>query len=236
MQTPTGGTDTTRKLRAVGYCRTSSESQEGNTSIPDQKRDIGRCAEREGWTLRRIYTDEAKSGAKTEGRADFQRMMRDGLDRQFDVVVVFDVTRFGRDGLDVLTSAKTLSEFGVRVVDVKGSFDSADRNRILSNYVSAGVAEHERIEILRRTKRGKIAVARDKNAPSSSKRPFGRIWVRTGRKKSDGRWEIDPDKQRMIADVARRYLAGEPLPKLARQYGVNHANLHKTLTKRCGGK
>ena len=31
---------TTEKLRAVGYCRTSSENQRDNTSIPVQKREI----------------------------------------------------------------------------------------------------------------------------------------------------------------------------------------------------
>jgi hypothetical protein len=41
-------------------------------------------------------------------------------------------------------------------------------------------------------------------------------------------------RQSRIEDVARRYLAGEPLPKLATQSRVNHSNLCKVLRERCG--
>src|SRR5688500_1588257 len=109
---------TTKKLRAVGYCRTSSESQRDNTSIPSQKEAIERFASQQGWQLVGWFVDESKSGAKIEGREDFQRMMKDAArdPRPFDLVAVFDVTRFGRDGMDVLESARTLARvFGVHV-------------------------------------------------------------------------------------------------------------------------
>jgi len=38
----------------------------------------------------------------------------------------------------------------------------------------------------------------------------------------------------MIAEVARRYIAGESLPKLAKEFGQNHSNLCKLLRERCG--
>jgi DNA invertase Pin-like site-specific DNA recombinase len=225
-----------KNTRAVGYCRTSTEAQRDNTSIANQKATIERFAAAQGWRLVRHYTDEARSGSKIEGREQFQQMMRDAAGGgQFDVVVVYDLTRFGRDGMDVLESARTLArEYGVHVVDTKGQFDTRDRSRTLSNFVTAGMTEDERLRILERTKKGKIEWARRTHAPVTTKRPFGRVWKRTGRKGSEGVWVLDLEKKAMVEDCARRYLAGEQLPKLAKEYGVNHSNLCKVLRERCG--
>ena len=65
--------------------------------------------------------------------------------------------------------------------------------------------------------------------PTCGKLPFGRVYD-----KKTGALTVDPEKLAIIQNVAQRYLRGEPLPKLAREYGMNHSNLHKILTKRCG--
>jgi len=52
------------------------------------------------------------------------------------------MSRFGRDGLDILNSAKTLKrDFGVDVVDVKGRFDTRDLRRTITTFLDAGMAE-----------------------------------------------------------------------------------------------
>src|SRR5262249_13819034 len=138
-----------KQLRAAGYCRTSGESQRDNTSIPDQKAEITRFCALMGWVLVGFYIDECRTGSKIEGREEFLRMMRDAANGVFDVVVPFDVKRFGREGFDILDSARTLQrDFGVAVVDTKGGLDTRDRRRVLTNYVHAGVAEDERLTIL----------------------------------------------------------------------------------------
>lgn len=226
-----------KTLRAVGYCRTSGEGQRDNASIPEQKASVERYTAASGWRLVRHYDkDECKSGAKIAGRDDFQRMMRDAAAGGFDVVVVHDLTRFGRDGMDILESARTLArEYGVHVVDTKGQFDTRGAGRTLTNYVTAGLAEDERLRILERTKRGKISWARRTGAPVTPRKlPFGRTWVQTGRKFSDGHWELLPDKVALVRDVAARYLAGESLRLLAEEYAVNHSHLCKILRERCG--
>jgi DNA invertase Pin-like site-specific DNA recombinase len=203
-----------------------------------QKSDIAAFVSREGWGLVRWYTDECRSGARIDGRDAFKSMMRDAAKGEFDVVVVFDVTRFGRDGLDVLESARTLKrDFGVDVIDTKGAFDTRHRGRTLANFVHAGVAESERISILERTKRGKLRVARDLNAPTANHRPWGRVWVAHGRKRKDGgHWKVDPDKQRIAREMAQRYLAGEAIPDLAVEFGLGRTAAFRLLHRRCGGK
>lgn len=98
---------TTIVFRVAGYCRTSSEGQRDNTSIPTQKAEIERFAAARGWTIVGWYIDESKSGSKIEGRDEFARMMRDAANGDFDVIVVYDINRFGRDGTDIIASSRT---------------------------------------------------------------------------------------------------------------------------------
>lgn len=215
--------------RVVGYCRTSSEAQRDNTSIPVQKGDIERYATGKGWTFLRHYVDESKSGSRIEGRDQFQKLMKDAANGEFNAVLVYDMTRFSRKGLDMLTTAETLkTAFGVRVLDTKGSYDSFDAGRIVVNFVNAGVAEDERVRILGRFKKGKVQRAQE-GQPVSSVRPFGRLW--DGKTKT---WSIDEGKREFIESVASRYLKGESLEKIAQEAGVNYPQLLLTLKTRCG--
>jgi DNA invertase Pin-like site-specific DNA recombinase len=221
------------KKRAVGYCRTSTEGQRDNTSINTQKDEIQRFADHNGYKLTHFYVDESRTGSKIEGREEFQRMMKDAANGLFDVLVVYDITRFSRDGFDIIDSVRTLKrEFGVDVVDTKGSFDTRTRDsgRTVVNYVQVGMAEGERLRTLERTKTGKVETAK-RNQPIGSKRPFGRIWD-----KKTKTWSIDPKKLEMAQDVSRRYLAGESMKALAKEYKKDHSNLHRTITERCSDR
>jgi site-specific DNA recombinase len=218
-----------KRLRAVGYCRTSSEAQRDNTSIPTQKAEIERLAARNGWALLRHYIDEAKSGAKIEGRDEFKRLMRDAANGQFDAVVVYDVTRFSRNGIDILNSARTLKDdFGVHVVDTKGLLDTRGQSRLML-YVNAGVSEDERLRILDRTTRGKLEKARRGFPTAGNKRPFGRTWDEKAET-----WTVDEGKKQLVEDVARRYLTGESVARLAKLVGMNCGYLHRVITRLCG--
>ncbi|MGE3241365.1 MAG: recombinase family protein [Pirellulales bacterium] len=204
-----------KQLRAVGYCRTSSEGQRDNTSIPRQKEDIERFIEFNGWEFCGFYIDECKSGKSIVGREDFQRMMREAAVDKFDIVVPYDMSRFGRAGLDIIQSAETLKrEFGVHVVDTKGSFDTRDNRRTLNNYVQAGVAEDERLRILDRTGKGRIRKAQI-GEPWGNSRPVGRDYDRKAK-----RWYIN-ESGRAIRDILKRYLEGEGLAELCKEHGIS---------------
>lgn len=203
-------------LRAVSYCRTSSEGQRDNTSIPRQKSDNERFIKTQGWEFVRHYVDESLTGSKIEGREDFQRMMKDAANDQFDVIVPWDVTRFARDGCDIVNSAKFLkAHYSVYVVDSKLQYDSRDHRRTLTNFVQAGLAEDERLRIMERCIGGRIRRAQE-GLPWGSKLPAGRAFKRTG--KHRGKWYVTEQGERLRA-LLERYANGEPLKALAREYG-----------------
>jgi len=89
--------------RAVGYVRRSTDRQE--QSIPDQKKALQDYATEHGFRLIKFYVDDAISGTSTLGRRAFQQMIRDAESPtcRFDIIVVYDVKRFGRVDNDVLS-------------------------------------------------------------------------------------------------------------------------------------
>jgi site-specific DNA recombinase len=193
----------TKQLRVVGYCRTSGEGQRDNTSIPTQKKCTEEFCKRNDWRFLSHYVDESKSGAKIGGRTEFQRMLKDAALEKFDTIIAFDVTRFARDGVDILTNAKFLREnYGVYFVDTKGSFDSRPGGNILLNFVHAGVSEYERMQIMGRTTMGRIQKARD-GEPWSAHLPFGR-----GYDKNTKKWFIT-ERGHRYRQLVERYVAGE---------------------------
>lgn len=206
----------TKRLRAVGYARTSGEGQRDNTSIPEQRRAVEAFCEREGWDLRETYADECRSGAKTAGREDFLRLMRDAAADRFDVVVCYQISRWGRDGADIIESSRTLKkDFGVDVVETSGSFDTRDRTNALMNFVGAGVAEHERLTILQRTMSGRMAKARQ-GLPWCGKPPAGRAFD-----KEKGEWYVT-DYGHQITAALQRYADGTPTKVLAEELARPH--------------
>jgi site-specific DNA recombinase len=103
-------------VKVAIYARYSSDNQR-DTSIADQLRVCRAYAERQGWTICEEYTDHAVSGA-TLLRAGFQALMRDALNRRFDVVLAESLDRFSRDQEDTAGLFKRLTFVGVNIVTI----------------------------------------------------------------------------------------------------------------------
>ncbi len=88
-----------------------------DASIADQLRVCRAFAERQGWTICEEYADHAVSGT-TLLRAGFQRLMRDALNRRFDVVLAESLDRFSRDQEDTAGLFKRLTFAGVNIVTI----------------------------------------------------------------------------------------------------------------------
>jgi site-specific DNA recombinase len=82
-------------MKAAIYARYSSDNQR-DASIADQLRICREFATRQSWTVTQEFTDHAISGA-TLLRSGFQVLMRDALNRRFDVVLAESLDRFSRD-------------------------------------------------------------------------------------------------------------------------------------------
>jgi site-specific DNA recombinase len=101
-------------MKVAIYARYSSDNQR-DASIADQLRICREFAARQGWIVVQEFTDHAISGA-TLLRSGFQALMRDALNRRFDVVLAESLDRFSRDQEDTAGLFKRLTFAGVNIV------------------------------------------------------------------------------------------------------------------------
>jgi DNA invertase Pin-like site-specific DNA recombinase len=101
--------------RAAIYARFSSDLQR-DRSIEDQIEVCRSYAERMHFDVVEVYADRAKSGASMHGRDGIQRMIAEGRERVFDVVIAETLSRLGRDEGDRAEIRKRLTFAGVKIM------------------------------------------------------------------------------------------------------------------------
>ena len=109
------------------------------------------------------YSDEGHSGKKIKGRQEFMRMLNDIEDGKdgVDFVLVFKLSRFGRNAADVLSSLQLMQDYGVNLICVEDGIDSSKEAGKLLISIIAAVAEMERENIRVQTMAGREQKARE---------------------------------------------------------------------------
>ena len=145
------------------YTRVSTAVQVEGFSLDAQREKLRKYADYQDMTIVREYSDEGKSGKNVDGRPQFQQMLRDIEEEKDGVafVLVFKLSRFGRNAADVLSSLQHMQDFGVNLICVEDGIDSSkDAGKLMISVLSA-VAEIERENILIQTMEGRRQKARE---------------------------------------------------------------------------
>ena len=138
-------------MKAVIYARYSSSSQTEN-SIEGQVRECQAFAERQGMTVLNTYIDRALS-AKTDNRPRFQKMIKDSVKGNFEIILVWKLDRFARNRYDSATHKAKLKKHGVKVVSATEPI-SQDSTGILLESLIEGYNEYFSAELAEKVKRG----------------------------------------------------------------------------------
>ncbi len=147
--------------KCVLYPRVSTEMQVEGYSLEGQKHGLKRFADREDMQVVDIYEDAGKSGKSIEGRPAFKKMLSDienGL--EIDYVLVYKLSRFGRNAADILNSLEFIQSYGVNLICIEEGIDSSQTSGKLLISVLSAVAEIERENILEQTMNGRREKAR----------------------------------------------------------------------------
>jgi site-specific DNA recombinase len=86
-------------LRAVIYCRCSTEEESQVDALRNQIIESEACVKEQGWILTDKYV-ESKSGTTTRGRAEYNRLFEDLLSDKFDIIVIKSQDRLMRNVKD----------------------------------------------------------------------------------------------------------------------------------------
>ena len=216
------------KTKVYIYIRVSTTMQIDGYSLDAQKARMKAYADFNDYQIVGEYEDAGKSGKSIEGRASFCRMMEDIKSGKDGVayVLVFKLSRFGRNAADVLSTLQVMQDFGVNLICVEDGIDSSkDAGKLMISVLSA-VAEIERENIRVQTMEGRIQKARE-GRWNGGFAPYGYRLV-------DGVLQINEDEAPAIrtifeqyvntdtgANGLSKYLETHGFQKLARQNGTS---------------
>ena len=108
------------KTKVYIYTRVSTTMQIDGYSLDAQKARMKAYANFNDYQIVGEYEDAGKSGKSIEGRASFCRMMEDIKSGKDGVsyVLVFKLSRFGRNAADVLSTLQVMQDFGATLISV----------------------------------------------------------------------------------------------------------------------
>lgn len=210
-----------KKLRCYIYTRVSTELQIDGYSLEAQKERLRREAKHRGMQIAGEYSDEGKSGKNIAGRPEFKKMMKDiksGKD-DVDYVLVFKLSRFGRNTADTLNSLQYMEDYGVNLLCVKDNIDSAGASGKLIISVLASVAEIERANISEQTMAGRKQKARD-GKWNGGFAPYGYKLVAKDGEKSKV-LVINEEEAELVRLIYKKFLDGMGIGNVAKWLNEN---------------
>ena len=191
------------ELDAV-YARYSSHSQ-GEQSIEGQLAEAQKYAASHGYTIVHEYVDRAKSG-RTDNREEFQRMLKDTAKKQFSVIVLWKVDRFGRNREEIAINKMKCRKNGVRVEYIAEKIPDTPEGVILES-VLEGFAEYYSLQLSQNIRRG-IAKSAEKCQVTGGNRPLG---YKTG---ADKKFEIDENTAPTVKMIFTMYADGSTVTEI----------------------
>lgn len=184
------------------YTRVSTAMQTDGYSLDAQERRIQDYAAYNNLQIVGKYSDEGRSGKSIEGRPEFLRMMEDIESHKDNVsyVLVFKLSRFGRNAKDVLVNLETMQLNDVNLICVEDGIDSSKDAGKLIISVLASVAEIERENIAAQTFAGRQEKAA-KGLWNGGKAPYGYNLI-----KGSGKLEINENEAEIVKVIFDKFV------------------------------
>ena len=187
------------------YCRLSRDdgTDAESNSISNQKAILGRYAEEHGFPNPRFYVDDGWSGANFN-RPSFQDMIADAEGGRIGTIIVKDMSRFGRDYLNVgFYTEMRFPEMGVRFIAVSDGVDSANAStndftpfrNIMNEWYCRDISKKIRTSLRAKATSGKHVNARV---------PYGY----THAPGDHQNWVIDEEAAEVIREIFRLFIGG----------------------------
>ena len=214
--------------RCYIYIRVSTAMQVEGYSLEAQKEKLKKYAEYQKMEIVREYCDAGRSGKSISGRPEFTRMLKDIEDEKdaIDYVLVFKLSRFGRNAADVLNSLQLLQDYGVNLICVEDGIDSSKDSGKLMITVLSAVAEIERENILVQTMEGRKQKARE-GKWSAGITPIG-----YSLEKGTGKLLVVEDEAKIVRLIFDMYTKQDKTPEQIAQYLNSHGYEKKKSRER----
>lgn len=195
-------------IRAGIYTRISQDRRGDELGVTRQLRDCQAVADREGWEVAEVYTDDDTSAYSGKPRKAYEQLLGDLTDGHVDAVIAWHPDRLHRDTreledfIDVVEAARA----EVRTV-AAGHYDLSSPSGRMTARVLGAVARHEGELKSQRASR-KMQELAEAGAYTGGSRTFGYTVE----------FQQIPEEADAIREGAKLLLAGESLSAVARRW------------------
>lgn len=225
-------------LRFAALIRVSTEQQkETGESLRTQTADLKAAVVQLGGEIVEWYGGQEHATPGHE-KKELNRLLQNSQKqpKPFDAFIVAHPDRWSRDNSASRDGLEVFRQQGIRFYVGTTEYDLFNPEHDLFLGMSAVIGQYLARNQMSKSMKNRIKRA-ERGIPAAGKLPFGRTFKwHDEETRENGHWEIDPEKQRVIQDCAKRYLAGEAIKDLATEYRMNAANLHKVLNHVSGTK
>lgn len=185
-------------LRVTFYARVSTDKDEQLNSLDNQIHYYEELIRKnKAWTFVPGYIDEGLSGISTKKRENFHRMVEDGKNGNFDLIITKEITRFARNTLDSIQYTRELLSNGVAIFFQNDNINTLDEDSELRLTIMSGIAQDELRKLSSRVKFGHQQAIKSGVVIGNS-----RIF---GYKKENKRLVIDEKEAPMVRELFELY-------------------------------
>ena len=215
QETSVAPSDTSNEVekRAALYLRVSTTEQatEGY-SIQAQEQNGREQAFRLRHEVVEVYSDEGESGKSTKNRLAYQRLMADARQKKFDVVIIWKLTRLGRNMLDVLQTVEELLSLGIGLYSISEQFDITTSSGKLMLQLLGSFGEFERNQISENVSMTMQSLVRDHKRYAGGRR-LG--YVSGVDENGQKQLVIEPEEAKIVQLIYANYLGGKGYKAIA---------------------
>lgn len=189
-------------LRVTFYARVSTEKDAQLNSLDNQISFYSNFIKRNpNWEYVEGYVDEGLSAISTEKRENFHRMVTDGENGEFDMIITKEISRFARNTLDSIRFTRELLHFGVAVFFQNDNINTLDEDSELRLTIMSSIAQDELRKLSSRIKFGHQQAIKN-HVVLGNNRIFGY-------RKDNKRLVIDEDEAPMVRELFELYATNE---------------------------
>lgn len=212
-----------REKRVGIYCRVSTSNAEQLQSLTAQASHLTRLvAAMPQWVLADIYMDIATSKTGSS-RKEFNRMLEDCHSNKLDIILTKNISRFGRDSVEILDALNQIKQLGVRVIFEQEELDTekTDSDLMISIIEALAQAENE-------SRSENIKWGIKQRAAAGTSKLYDRKCY--GYKHDEnGKLVIDEEKAHNVKLIFELYLSGQSILGIIRE--LERRNILSTTGK-----
>lgn len=215
---------------AAIYARISDDTQRTGLGVARQEADCRKLANRLGWQVADVYTDNDISAFSGKMRPAYRRLLADLAAGAIDALIVWHPDRLHRSPLELEEFIALVETTGAHVQSVTaGERDLGTPTGRLHARIEGAVARHESEHKSERIRRKHLELAENGAVSGGGRRPFGY---------EADRVTLRPDEASHVRRAATDVLAGASVRSIARRWNeagiatVTGANWSPTTVKR----